>query len=313
MERLVGDRNSDVQSLQGRDWDAVVDVATYGPGWVRTLGTELQGHVRHYTFISTISVYDRPEANGITDEASKVLAYNGIADPYLVTTEGPDYGAIKVLCEQEAEKQFPARTLILRPGYVAGPGDTHAPLPYWVLRMQRGGEVLAAGDPATPVQFIDVRDLAEWSVRMSEKRATGTYNAVGPAQATQLDDVVNAARMTAPRPPEVTWISRSWLSTRKDKEIFGGLLFWEFNKGHLTGMNNRRALAQGLTTRPVSATLADTLSWYQQRPPQTDVLTGYRPKEDGSGFEPVRLPWPEYLERERMVLDAWHVEQRNRE
>jgi 2'-hydroxyisoflavone reductase len=139
VERLIGDRNNDLRSIAERDWDAVLDIATFGPGWVRSLGQTLKGRVRHYTFVSTISVYDHPEANRTTRETSAVLPYRGSADPYLATTEGPDYGALKVLAEHEAEKQFPDRTLVLRPGYIAGPGDTHAPFPYWVLRVQRGG------------------------------------------------------------------------------------------------------------------------------------------------------------------------------
>jgi 2'-hydroxyisoflavone reductase len=310
VERLLGDRNGDLSSIKGRDWDAVLDIATYGPGWVRTLGEALRGRVGHYTFISTISVYDNPAANPITEETSRVLAYRGSSDPYAVTTEGPDYGAIKVLCEQEAERQFPAATLIIRPGYIAGPGDTHPALPYWLLRMQRGGEVLAAGNPSTPVQFIDVRDLGEWITRMIERRGTGTYNALGPLPATDLAGVIDAARVAAPVPPVVTWVPSSWLATRKDKEQFAGLLFWEFNKGYLSGISNRRAVDQGLTTRSVRVTLADTHRWLRDQPPQQEVLLGYRPKADRSGFEPVRLAWPAYLEREQALLAAWHARRR---
>jgi 2'-hydroxyisoflavone reductase len=309
VEHLIGDRNSDLNSIRRRKWDAVLDIATFGPGWVRTLGEALKGNVGHYTFISTVSVYDNPQANSVTDETSRVLAYHGSADPYSVTAEGSDYGALKILCEREAEKQFPTHTLIIRPGYIAGPGDTHAPLPYWLLRMQRGGEVLAAGDPLTPVQFIDVRDLAELIVGMIEKRSTGIYNAVGPIPATNLADVVDAARATAPVPPKVTWVTSSWLATQKDRTVFNGLLFWELNKGALSGISNRRALAQGLTTRSVSVTLSDTLRWLQKQPPQIEILTGYRPKPDHNGFEPVRLPWSEYLEREKALLSTWHLEE----
>jgi nucleoside-diphosphate-sugar epimerase len=136
VEHLVGDRDGDLNSIHGRDWDAVLDIATFGPGWVRTLGEALKGRVGHYTFISTVSVYDNPAANKITDEASRVLAYQGSADPYSVIREGQDYGALKVLCEREAESQFPGAALVIRPGYIAGPGDTHPPLPYWLLRMR---------------------------------------------------------------------------------------------------------------------------------------------------------------------------------
>jgi len=307
VERLVGDRNGDLNSIRGRDWDAVLDIATFGPGWVRTLGEALRGHVRHYTFISTVSVYANPAANTITEETSRVLAYHGSADPFSVTTEGQDYGALKVLCERETERQFPGGTLIVRPGYIAGPGDTHAPLRYWLLRMQRGGEVLAAGDPSTPVQFIDVRDLSEWIVRLVERRRTGIYNAVGPVPATDLAHVINAARATAPVPPKVTWVPSSWLSTQKDREVFGGLLFWEFNRGALSGISNARALAQDLTTRTVAVTLTDTLRWLQRQPLQTEIRIGYRPRPGGGGFEPIQLPWPAYLEREKALLSAWHA------
>lgn len=307
VEHLIGDRSGDLGAIRGRDWDAVLDIATFGPNWVRTLGAALQGRIGQYTFISTVSVYDNPAANARTDETSRVLAYDAKADPYSnIEGETADYGALKVLCEREAERQFPARTLVIRPGYIAGPGDTHAPLPYWVLRMQRGGEVLSVGDPSTPVQFIDVRDLAEWIVRMIERRATGIYNAVGPIPPTDLGHVIDAARMTAASPAKVTWVPRSWLAGQKDKDLFSGLLFWEINRGALSGISNARALAQGLTTRSVQVTLADTLRFLKTQPPQTQVTAGYRPKA-GGGFERVQLPWPEYLQREKAVLAAWHA------
>jgi 2'-hydroxyisoflavone reductase len=313
VERLIGDRSGDLSSIRGRDWDAVLDIATFGPGWVRTLGEALKGHVGHYTFISTVSVYDDPAANKITDETSRVLAYHGSADPYSVTTEGADYGALKVLCERESERQFPSRTLTVRPGYICGPGDTHAPLLYWLLRMQHGGEVLAAGDPSTPVQFIDVRDLAEWIVRMIEKREAGIYNAVGPVPPIDLAGVLNvAASTTAPTPPKLTWVPRSWLSTWKDREIVSGLLFWELNRGSLSGISNARALAQGLTARSVDVTLADTWRWLEKQPPQAEIRIGYRPKPDHSGFEPIELPWPAYLDRETELLTAWHASEQRK-
>jgi 2'-hydroxyisoflavone reductase len=310
VEHLIGDRNNDLTSIRGRDWDGVIDIATYGPGWVRTLGEALQGRVGLYTFISTVSVYDHPAANRITDETSPVLAYHGHADPYSITTEGPDYGALKILCEQEARKQFPGRTLIARPASIAGPGDTHPYIYYWLLRAQRGGEILAVGDPSTPVQFIDVRDLAEWVIRMTERRATGIYNAAGPVPPTDLNGLIEAARATSSPPPTVTWVSASWLSTRKDADLFGGLLFWELNRGALSNISNARALAQGLTTRSAGVTMRDEWQWLQQQPAQTTVFAGFRRKPDG-GFEPLTVPWPTYLGHEKMLLTAWHSQRRH--
>jgi len=307
VEHLVGDRNRNLKSAQGRDWDAVLDLATYGPGWVRSLGEALKGRVGYYTFVSTVSVYKDPAANGVTSEISPVLTYDGKADPYSVTIEGPEYGALKVLCEQEAETQFPGHTLIVRPASIAGPSDTHPYIYYWLLRAQRGGEILAVGDSATPVQFIDVRDLAAWTIRMVENRATGIYNATGPARPTDLAGLIDAARATAPVPPRVTWVSTSWLETRKDAALFNGLLFWRVNKGALTGISNAKALAHGLTTRSVGSTMVDEWRWLQQQPPERTVFAGFRRKPDGDGFEPVTVPWPVYLAREKELLAAWHT------
>ena len=175
--------------------------------------------------------------------------------------------------------------------------------------MQRGGEVLAVGHPSTPVQFIDVRDLAEWIIRMVEKRGTGIYNATGPVPSTNLAQLIDAARATARAPPRVTWVTSSWVSTQKERSIFDGLRFWEFNEGYLTGFSNARALADGLTTRSVRVTMADEWSWLKQQP-QTGAFTGFGRKRDGSGFEPLMVPWPAYLEHEKKVLSAWHAKER---
>jgi 2'-hydroxyisoflavone reductase len=312
VERLLGDRNGNLDSIKSREWDAVIDLATYGPGWVRSLSEALRGRVKHYTFISTISVYDNPAANDTTRETSKVLAYSGKADPYSVTEHtGADYGALKVLCEREAEAQFPNRTLILRAGYIVGPGDTNGFVTYWPVRVEKGGELLAAGDPSTPVQYIDVRDMAELAIRLVEKSATGTYNTVGPAAPTTYGQLVDAARETAPTPPKVTWVPIAWLAARKGSDMWGMLLFWHFQGlGGLTRVNIERALAAGFTTRPLSVTLADVLRWYKEAPQEQQVglVTGHKKKEDGS-WTATTASWPEYLEHERQVLAEWDAQQ----
>jgi len=311
VENLVGDRNSDLESIRNRDWDAVIDVATFGPGWVRSLGQALKGRVRHYTFISTVSVYDNPANNAETTEDSAVLPYRGGVDPYTITQEGEYYGAAKVLCEEEARKQFPGRTLILRPGYIGGPDDTHGVLTFWALRAEKSGPILAGGDPTTPVQFIDVRDLGAWMVRLVEMRTTGTYNAIGPESPADQRQLIGAALHNASLTADVNWVPRAWLGARKDGQFWGTLLFWEINKGTLTRISNSKAKANGFTTRPVTATLADTLAWYKQLPPerQTEIVTGFKKKENGPGFEEVRASWPAYLEHESDAIAAWQAAQ----
>jgi 2'-hydroxyisoflavone reductase len=304
VESLLGDRNGDLRSITNRDWDAVIDVATYGPGWVRSLGRALKGRVKHYTFISTVNVYDRPANNTETNEDSPVLAYHGDANPYSITQEGEYYGAAKALCEQEAVKQFPGNVLVLRPGYIGGPDDIHGNLIYWAVRAQKSGTILAAGDPATPVQFIDVRDLAEWMIRLIERKTTGTYNAIGPDRPADQAQLIEAALRNAVRPTDVNWVPLDWLASRKDKEFWGTLLYWEINRGYLTRISNKNAIENGLTTRPIRVTLADTLAWYKQLSPEYDSELMIK-RENGPGFEVIQMPWPDYLNRESEVIAAW--------
>ena len=303
VERLVGDRNGKMEAIASREWDAVIDIATFGPGWVRSLAQALGERVKHYTFISTVSVYDNPPMDRVTTEDSPVLAYTGKADPYAVVTHvGEDYGSLKVLSEREAAARFPGRALVLRPGYIGGPGDSRA-LTYWAVRASKGGDMLAAGDSAIPVQYLDVRDLSEWAIRLAEARVTGTYNAVGPAKPMTLAHLVEAARSTfAPR-AKVMWVPEKWLLSQSDPERWGTLLFWSRGVGPIMRMSNQRALSQGLTTRPIETTLRDTLAWHRKQPPdqQASLITGFRKNADGT-WSQNQATWPDYLARERELL-----------
>jgi nucleoside-diphosphate-sugar epimerase len=311
VERLIGDRNADLASIENRDWDAVIDIATYGPGWVRSLGEALRHRTRHYTFISTISVYDDPAANGETTENSPVLVYDGSADPYSIVTEDEHYGALKILCEKEAQQQFPGRTAVLRLGFVAGPDETHGVLSYWAARGKMGGEILAAGDRSTPVQYIDVRDLAEWVVRLAEGNVTGTFNVLSPSHG--LAEVIESAASAAPEPARITWVPTVWLAAQASPETWGTLLFWKINEGVLTRISNARATANGLTFRSLGTTLADTLAWYERQSEvsRSTLNAGFRRDPTSGDFVQVRLPWPDFLARERETLAAWHAERAN--
>jgi 2'-hydroxyisoflavone reductase len=311
VEMLIGDRNGDLAAIRNRDWDAVIDIAAFGPGWVRSLGEALEGRVAHYTFISTVSVYDRPESRAETDEDNPVLRYSGTPDPYAeVNHVGDHYGALKALAEQESAKQFPGRACVLRPGYIGGPGDERA-LTYWAVRGAKGGHMLAGGSPGAPVQYIDVRDMAQWWVRMAEMRVAGIYNAVGPASALTLSQLVDTARTMGRGESQATWAPASWLNARSDAYSWGTLLFWEQGIGNIMRMSNARALANGLTTRPLSLTLQDALKWYEQQDiEQRKMLTtGFKRKEDGSGWTSARASWDEYLQREKQALAEWREAQ----
>src|SRR5712691_11714623 len=185
VEQMIGDRNGQLDALKNRQWDVVIDNPTTLPAWVRDAAQILKANVERYVFISTISVYG--EVKQGVDESAPVAKYEG-PDPYKETLEAmkaggfKTYGPLKALSERETDKWFPGKALIIRPGLIVGPHDETDRFTYWPVRIDRGGEVLAPGTPSASVQFIDARDLAEWTIRMVENRETGIYNATGPAK-----------------------------------------------------------------------------------------------------------------------------------
>ena len=149
-----------------------------------------------YVFVSTISVYADTSKPGV-DETSPVAT---TPDPASETVTGENYGALKALCEKAAEKAMPGKVTVVRPGLIVGPGDTSDRFTYWPVRVARGGEVLAPGNPSDPVQLVDVRDLAEWIIAIVGKRRTGVYNATGPKETLGIGERCSP-RAGKPRPP----------------------------------------------------------------------------------------------------------------
>src|SRR5881398_889595 len=194
VEQLIGDRNGQLDALKSRQWEVVIDNPTTLPAWVRDAAQILKGNVERYIFTSTISVYG--EVKSGPDETATTEKYEG-ADPYKETLEAmkasgyKTYGPLKALSEKETEKWFPEKTLIIRPGLIVGPRDETDRFTYWPVRIDRAGEVLAPGSPDDPVQFIDARDLAEWTIRMAENRETGIYNATGSAKPLEIGQMLN--------------------------------------------------------------------------------------------------------------------------
>jgi 2'-hydroxyisoflavone reductase len=299
VEELLGDRNTgDLKALEGRQWDVCIDNPTTLPFWVRDAGRALRASVGHYIFISTISVYASNDAPA--DEWAALLGYSG-ADPMaetmasLRTRMGELYGPLKAASEREAKQQFGERTTIIRPGLIVGPGDETDRFTYWPVRMARGGEVLGPGDGTDPVQFIDARDLAEWTIRMAEARAAGTYNAIGPARPLAMRDMLASIAAAAPSDARVTWVATTFLEAQQVSP-WSDLPVWVPGQGDSAGFARRsiaKAVDAGLTFRPLAATAADTLAWFRQQPPE-------RQSKLRAGLAPSR---------ESEVLKKWHAEQ----
>lgn len=299
VEQLIGDRNGQLDALQNRQWDVVIDNPTMLPAWVRDAAQILKGNVERYVFISTISVFGDTSKTGI-DENAPLAKYTG-ADPMketrdtVIASKFALYGPLKALSEQEAEKWFPKQTLVIRPGLIVGPRDETDRFTYWPVRIDRGGEVLAPGEPTDPVQFIDGRDLAEWVIRMAEQRETGIYNATGPDKPLGVGAMLEGIKAANKSNANFTWVNADFLEAQKVAP-WSDMPVWVPPRGEEAGMGRisiRRALSRGLTFRPLADTARDTLAWFKSQSTERQKLK--------AGLS---------AEREAEVLAVWHKEKK---
>jgi 2'-hydroxyisoflavone reductase len=312
---LQGDRNdaaAGVDALKaevarGTAWDVVIDNPTTLPFWVRDAASVLAPAAQQYVFISTISVYADTSRPGM-DEATVLAEYEG-ADVMAETmqtfaaSQGQLYAPLKVASEREAEKWFPGRTTVIRPGLIVGPGDLTGRFTYWPLRLAKGGEVLAPGTGHDPVQVIDARDLAEWTIRVVEERVIGTFNATGPAGELSIAEMLGGIRAAfdGTKHTRLTWVPVDFL---EQHEIRGwsDLPVWVPPSPENAGFSRvsiERALAAGLTFRPLAVTARDTVEWYHALPEQAWY-------NELSEQVRARVPGVFSEERERAALEAWH-------
>ena len=290
VEKLHGDRDGKLQELEGRTWDAVVDTSGYVPRIVKMSADLLAAATKHYVFISTISVYrdlDKPNA----DEGAPLAT---APDPK--SEDVPQfYGALKALSEQAAEASMPGRVTTIRPGLIVGPRDQTGRFTYWPVRVQRGGEILAPGTGADPVQWMDVRDLAEWIIHVIEQRTMGVYNALGPTGGLPMVDFLAQVAAGAGAPDaRFTWVDAAFLDKEKVTP-WGDMPVWIPAEGETAGvgtMSNARAVAAGLRFRPADDSARATLEW----------LRGLD-EEERKKVTQGGLP----AERETQVLAKWHA------
>ncbi len=288
VERLRGDRDGDLAALAGRRWDAVIDTSGYFPRLVRASAEFLADAADRYIFISTISVY----ANYQQEHMAEDGPIGTIADETIEQVTGESYGPLKALCEQAAEAAFPDRTLIIRPGLIVGPHDQSDRFTYWPTRVARGGEVLVPHTLDRPIQIVDVRDLADWTVRMAEERATGIYNATGPDRELTMRELFDTCRTVAGPDCDATptVVSEEFLLAQ-GAGPWVELPLWMKSEG-MAGfftIDCAQAFAAGLTFRPLAETAGDTLAWDRSRPADAPRRAGLTP------------------EREAELLSAWYA------
>lgn len=284
--RFLGDRTKedDVANLvrqlaeNGQHFDAIVDTCGYFPRAVRLTAERLVPFADAYCFISSISVY-ADFAQASLDEAAPV---GTLADETVEQVTGETYGPLKALCEQAVEAAFPGRTLNVRPGLIVGPHDPTDRFTYWPHRVAQGGRILAPESPGVPTQFIDARDLAEWTVRMLERNKTGIYNATGPDYDLTLGDVLETCRAESGSDAEFVWAAAEVL---KQHEVapWSELPLWVPTEGDTAGLNRvsvAKAAADGLTFRSLSQTVHDTLVWDRTRPQESSFRATLAPEKE---------------------------------
>jgi 2'-hydroxyisoflavone reductase len=260
VEKLRGDRDGDMSALHGRQFDCVIDTCGYEAAQMHATvaalgargGSRGGSQVGYYLFVSSISAYGTFAPGQHFDES------------HALATGDADYGARKARCEEIAIAAWPGQVAIVRPGLIVGPHDVSGRFGYWPLRVAQGGRVLAPGQPHNPVQWIDVRDLANWCLHLCEKSICGQFNAVGPAQVTGFGDLLERCRAVAQSEAELVWIDDATLLAN-DVAPWTELPLWlAQNDPEFGGMQYGKpdhALAHGLKLRALDDTLRDTLVW----------------------------------------------------
>lgn len=270
VETLRGDRDGDgLNVLKGRTWDAVIDTCGYVPRIVRQSAELLADAVERYVFVSTLSVYADFKTPGLAEHSPLGV----LEDPSVEEINGNTYGPLKVRCEQAVDAALPGRSLQIRPGFIVGPYDPTDRFTYWPHRVNLGGDVLAPGTPSQPVQVIDARDLAGWTIALMEQNAVGVYNATGPNDTLPNDtltlgEILETCRTVSGSGARLTWVPDAFLQ-ENDAASTSLLPFYLPASSDMPGLMTAsitKAVAAGLTFRPLADTVRDTLAWDKTRP-----------------------------------------------
>ena len=265
LELIKGDRfTDDIQQLAGREWDVVIDTAAYVPRAVNSLLATLKlATLKQYLFISTISVYEDFSKPGISETSPTATMPDSSSEDV-----NQYYGALKVLCEQAAEASLPGRVTSVRCGMIVGPGDHTDRFTYYPERAFRGGDMLAPGAPADPIQTLDVRDLADWVAHCVAQRIVGTFNATSAVGQQSFGEVLELSKRLLNPAVKLHWVPSDFLLEQGLQQM-QDLPFWVDPAGSLGGVwrvDTRKAIAAGLQTGALANTIGDTHAWYQAQP-----------------------------------------------
>lgn len=273
IKTLVGDRDGDLNTLKRRKWDAVIDTSGYVPRITKQSAELLSGKCESYVFISSVSVYKDFRTPDITE----TYPLAELDDPATEDYTGDAYGPLKALCEYEIQQAFDGKVLVIRPGLIVGPNDPTDRFSYWPWRVGLGGQVLAPSPPSANLQFIDVRDLAAFIVSQIEANSEGVFNVTGPRKPATFGSLLVACREAALSDANFVWVDESFL-LKEGVVPWSDLPLWvPSSDPAFTGFYNiniNKALKAGLTFRPLSQTVNNTLAFLKKQPAKSKLQVG---------------------------------------
>ena len=286
VEQLLGDRDGKLEALAGRSWDAVIDNSGYYPRVVRLSAELLKPQVKQYIFISSIAAYADFAKPGIDENYPRAT----LDGPVIEEPSGKTYGPLKALCEDVVNEVYGKNATIIRPTYIAGPGDYTDRFTYWPVRVAQGGEMLAPGTPDDPIAYIDVRDIADFMRTCVEHQVTGPYNMVNPPGRATMGKLLETSKRVTGANPTITWAPVEFLRAQgliaTELVPTPQLPIWDPPTGNTAGiglMKCDRAVAQGMKFRTMEQTIRDTLEWQKSRPPESQTLkSGLKPEREAA-------------------------------
>jgi 2'-hydroxyisoflavone reductase len=271
IERLVGDRQGDLSALAKRDFDVTVDAIAFRPLDVEHLANALGNRGGHHIQISSVSAYDDPGFEGATEAACTLSSDDEVDLEGPIT--GASYGPLKAASERAAREYFGDPLTIVRPTFVIGAHDATLRFPYWVERVRRGGEIPVPGPRANALQYIDARDLANFVVHVAEERLAGAFHAAGPQPAGRFVDTVE--QIAAHSAPAGTTVHEISVERVLELKLAGKFPLWTGGESeNLLALDSSLALSNGLDLRPLSDSVDDVTSWWDERAWPDHWLTG---------------------------------------
>ena len=294
VEQLIGDREDNLEALKNRSWDAIIDNSGRKVKWTDDTAKLLKDNVELYVYISSVSVFYPYYKDGLTEDDPLVLEM-----PADLESEDEkysyDYGIMKANSELAAAKHFGKdRTIVVRPHFMVGPADRVDRFMYYPTQLAKGGDIIVPGEASNRVQYIDVRDISAWMIRLIENKSAGIYNGAGPGMDMNVQQFVYGAHSAFSSNVNYVHIDDPKFLEEQ------GLAFqapWVLPLPKYKGMStvsNQRAVDSGLTFRPLSETIKDTHDWWH-----SDAVS----EERRENFE--NNP-QELANRQKAIIEAWN-------